>query len=156
MIKLLAALAIVAFATTIVARAGDEAPPWLQQAASVTSPTYDQDVPAVVLRNEQTVTVDSEGKVTTVSRYAIRVLTREGRRFATAAEGYLTKAGKVKDLRAWLIRSNVHTAARSVPPLVSHLSQTHWGNGLPLRFANLAGVAGFKSRLRSSIITGWI
>jgi hypothetical protein len=69
-------------------------------------PTYDRDVPAVVLRNEQNVTVESDGKISTVTRFAVRILNRDGRPYAEAAEMYLTKAGKVKDLHAWLIRTN--------------------------------------------------
>ncbi|PWT94763.1 MAG: hypothetical protein C5B55_02225 [Blastocatellia bacterium] len=90
----------------VAAKPGDEVPQWLQQAASLTNPPYDRDVPAVILRNEQAVSVDSDGKVTTVTRFAVRVLTREGRGFASASEPYLTKAGRVKELHAWLIRSN--------------------------------------------------
>ncbi|MFN2532365.1 MAG: DUF3857 domain-containing protein, partial [Pyrinomonadaceae bacterium] len=91
---------------TLSAAIADDAPSWLQQAAGVTAPTYDRDVPAVVLLQDSTMTVDNEGKITTQTRFAIRILTREGRVFAGAAELYLTKVGKVKDLRAWLIRSN--------------------------------------------------
>src|SRR5437868_12533083 len=36
--------------------------------------------------------------------YAIKVLTREGRALAKAIEGYSTDTGKVRELRAWLIR----------------------------------------------------
>jgi hypothetical protein len=82
----------------------NEAPAWLQQANSITPPSYDRDVPAVVLLNEKTITVDNEGKINTVARYAIRILSREGRRYAVASEMYLTNAGKVRDLRAWVIR----------------------------------------------------
>src|SRR5215510_2991590 len=102
----LACLAVIVCAFTAKAAPGDEAPAWLQQAAAVSVPTYDREVPAVVLRNEQNVTVDSDGKISAVTRFAIRILNRDGRTFAKAAEVYLTKAGKVKDLHAWLIRTN--------------------------------------------------
>jgi hypothetical protein len=92
----LACLAFILLVFTATATPADEAPAWLQQAAAATVPTYDRDVPAVVLRNEQNVTVESDGKI----------LNRDGRSFAEAAEMYLTKAGKVKDLHAWLIRTN--------------------------------------------------
>jgi hypothetical protein len=87
-------------------RAADEAPPWLQQDASVKIPIYNKDVPAVVLRDEQSVTVSDDGRVTTVTTFAVRILTREGRDYAEAAERYLTKSGKVRELHAWLIRAN--------------------------------------------------
>src|SRR5687767_11363228 len=86
--------------------AGDEAPAWLQQASKVAVPTYDKDVPAVVLRKEQEVTLNSDGRVVTTTTFAVRILTREGRVFAEAGELYLTKSGKVRELNAWLIRPN--------------------------------------------------
>lgn len=86
--------------------AADEAPPWLQQAAKLPAPTYEKDVPAVVLQDEQRVTVSEDGRITTVSTYAIRLLAREGRQFAKAVEFYENDAGKVRELKAWLIRPN--------------------------------------------------
>ena len=84
--------------------AGDEPPAWLKQAAGASAPTYDRKVPAVVLHHERQVTVGEDGRVTTVTNYAVRVLTREGRNEARASESYLTDSGKVRELRAWLIR----------------------------------------------------
>jgi hypothetical protein len=76
----------------------------LRQAAAVTVPAYDKKVSAVVLLDEQRVTVDDEGRVTTVRNYAVKVLSREGREDAIAVVGYNTDFEKVKDLKAWLIR----------------------------------------------------
>jgi transglutaminase-like putative cysteine protease len=84
----------------------DEAPSWLQQAAAIKVPVYDKDVPAVVLQNDQVVTVSEDGRVTTTTTYAVRILTREGRDYAGAVEPYLTNSGKVRELHAWLIRPN--------------------------------------------------
>jgi uncharacterized protein DUF3857/transglutaminase superfamily protein len=89
-----------------VAAAGDEAPAWLKEAAAVQVPTYDKDVPAVVLRREQTNTVGSDGKVTTTTNFAVRILTHEGREWALAIEPYLTNSGKIREMTAWLIRPN--------------------------------------------------
>ena len=86
--------------------AADEAPAWLQQAALIKVPTYEKEVPAVVLQNEQAVTVSEDGHITTVTTYAVRILAREGRAFAEAEEVYLTNSGKVRELHAWLIRPN--------------------------------------------------
>ncbi len=87
------------------AAGGDEVPAWLKQAASASAPTYKRDVPAVVLDNESSVSVSDDGHITTVTNYAIRILTREGREAAYAAENYDTDTdGKVKEFRAWLIR----------------------------------------------------
>jgi hypothetical protein len=88
------------------ASATEEAPQWLLQAAAVKVPIYEKEVPAVVLRNDQDVVVSEDGRITTTTTYAVRILMREGRIFADAAELYLTKSGKVRELNAWLIRPN--------------------------------------------------
>ena len=82
--------------------AGDDAPGWLQQAASLKHPAYDKDVKAVVLLNESTVSFDG-GKLITTERYAARILTREGRKEAVAIESYLSNFSDVRDMQAWLI-----------------------------------------------------
>lgn len=84
--------------------AGDEAPVWVQQAATLKAPSYEKDVPAVVLVNERIVTIDSDGRITETLNYAVRVLQREGRQFADGHVVYNPDSGKVKELRAWLIR----------------------------------------------------
>ncbi|HEX8652586.1 MAG TPA: transglutaminase domain-containing protein [Pyrinomonadaceae bacterium] len=85
--------------------AGDDTPQWLLQAASASAPAYDKDVPAVVLLNDQTVTIGANGLIITTTNYAVRILTHEGRAFAVASQGYATDGGRVRDMRAWLIRS---------------------------------------------------
>jgi hypothetical protein len=94
---------ILAAAST--AFAGDEAPAWLQQAAAQQAPAYDKDVPAVVLLDESAMTVGEDGRITTTKTYAVRILTREGRDEAVAHEFYMTDSGKVKEMKAWLIRA---------------------------------------------------
>jgi hypothetical protein len=84
--------------------AADEAPDWLKQAALAKPPVYGKDVPAVVLLSERTVTVGDDGKVITFERYAVRILSIEGRSEARGSATYLTDTGKVKDMRAWLVR----------------------------------------------------
>src|SRR5438105_12327819 len=86
------------------ALAGDEAPAWLQQAAAIRPPAYQKDVPAVVLVNDQKITVGDDGRVLITRNYAVRILIREGRDYAFAREVYETDTGKVRDIRAWLIR----------------------------------------------------
>lgn len=88
----------------LTARAGDETPAWLRQAAGANTPAVGKDVPAVVLLDETKVTVGADGRVTTINSYAVRVLNREGRNAARASEVYRTDSGKVRDMRAWLIR----------------------------------------------------
>ena len=80
-------------------------PQWLREAARSAVPTLDRNVPALVLLNDQRVTIDEEGRVLTATSYAVRVLTRAGRSAAEAGEVYRTDTGKVRDLHAWLIPS---------------------------------------------------
>jgi hypothetical protein len=89
------------------ARAGggsDDTPAWLTQAAAQSAPAYPEDVPAVVLLNDKRLEIAPDGRVTTTTTYAVRVLRREGRDYAAAVESYLTDTGKVREMRAWLIR----------------------------------------------------
>jgi uncharacterized protein DUF3857/transglutaminase superfamily protein len=102
--RLLVSVCLAACLQAAAAAKGDEAPAWLRQAASITVPTYGKDVHAVTLHDESRKTVEEDGRITTVTYQAVRVLTREGRRFAEASEGYNNGSGKVKEMRAWLIR----------------------------------------------------
>lgn len=101
MILLLVALNLVA--VSVRAASNDAAPPWLVQAAAIKTPTYDKDVPAVVLQDEKVVTVSEDGRITSVTTFAVRILNKEGRAYASGAELYLTNSGKVRDLQAWMI-----------------------------------------------------
>jgi Domain of Unknown Function with PDB structure (DUF3857)/Transglutaminase-like superfamily len=82
----------------------DDPPPWLKDAASTTLPAYDKKVNAVVLRDESRVKVQEDGRIIKVDYYAVRILTREGRRGAVARSVYNTDSEKIKEMRAWLIR----------------------------------------------------
>ncbi|MEO6587698.1 MAG: DUF3857 domain-containing protein, partial [Pyrinomonadaceae bacterium] len=85
----------------------DDAPPnWLKQASSVQIPSYDKNVSAVVLHNEQQVTLGSDGKLTTVTNYAVKLIVREGKEYAVAHALYLVSSGNVRNIEAWLIRPN--------------------------------------------------
>jgi hypothetical protein len=84
----------------------NDVPSWLQQAISSNAPTYKKDVPGVVLLNEQVVNIEDNGHVTTSTTYVIRILTMDGRGLAEATEFYDTDTGKVRELRAWLIKPN--------------------------------------------------
>ena len=101
-------LLVIALLTLIAAAgvraAGDDAPPWLLDAAKAPVPAYEKDVPAVVLQNERRVTITEDGRTMTVHTFAVRILIREGRGYATAQEFYSSDAGRVRDMRAWLIR----------------------------------------------------
>ena len=100
---ILCGVLLLAAGTTLGAPA-EEAPGWLRQAAALKVPEYDKEVPAVVLRNDQEVVVSGDGRVTTTTTYAVRILTRDGREYAQAVERYLTNSSKINELHAWLIR----------------------------------------------------
>ncbi len=92
------------FAAAGVRASSDDAPMWLRQAAKVSLPAYEKDLPAVVLQREQHMTVTEDGRITTVTQFAVRILIREGRGYAGAREYYESDAGKVREMHAWLIR----------------------------------------------------
>src|SRR5215475_14160405 len=82
----------------------DDPPAWLKQAAAANIPTYGKEVHAVVLHDELRKTVEEDGRIVTTNLWAVKILSREGRGYAKASEGYNTGSGKIKDMRAWLIR----------------------------------------------------
>ncbi|MEP6848920.1 MAG: DUF3857 domain-containing protein, partial [Acidobacteriota bacterium] len=85
----------------------DTAPGWLQQDSHLKVPTYDvKGLPAVVLRKEESITIDSDGTVTRTERGAIRFLLHEGRGEALARAVYETDSAKVSDISAWLIKAS--------------------------------------------------
>ena len=93
-------------ATIVSASPGDEVPTWLQQSTAIQLPAYDKDVPAVVLVDDSTINIQADGTVNKTYNFAIRILRREGREYAVGHVGYIPDIGKVKELRAWLIRAN--------------------------------------------------
>ena len=97
------------FAAPASAAVGDETPPWVQQAVTIKVPTYEKDVPAVVLVDESFTTISSDGKQNEVYNYAVRILRREGRNYARGSVGYIPDISKVKEFRAWLIRPGGET-----------------------------------------------
>jgi hypothetical protein len=83
---------------------GEEAPDWLRQAADLKVTNYDKKVSTVVLVDQSNMVVAEDGRVTTTSLYAVRILNQEGRNAAVASVGYETDYGKVRELRAWMIQ----------------------------------------------------
>ena len=110
-VRLITIIALLLFAVPASATSspGDEAPVWAQQAAAIKVPTYEKEVVAVVLLKEMNSTISSDGKVTEVFNYAVRILRREGRDYAVAHVGYIPDVGKVKEFKAWLIRPGSET-----------------------------------------------
>ena len=76
----------------------------MRQAASVNVPTYEKEVHGVVLLDENQLSLGNDGKLVTTENYAIKILSREGRKYATAVAFYLVSSGKVRDINAWIIR----------------------------------------------------
>jgi hypothetical protein len=102
--------------------ADDAAPGWLRQAAAIQAPSYDKTVNAVVLQNEETVTLDSSGKLVTTDNYAVKILTREGKEEAVAVAFYLVNFGKVRDMQAWIIRPDGTAKSYGKKEIVDHIS----------------------------------
>ncbi|HSE20336.1 MAG TPA: DUF3857 and transglutaminase domain-containing protein, partial [Pyrinomonadaceae bacterium] len=88
------------------AATGDDNPAWLQQVTALKLPAYEKNVDAVVLLDESVTTIDGDGHLTEVRNFAVRILRREGREYARAGVGYIPDVGKVKELKAWLIRTD--------------------------------------------------
>lgn len=81
-----------------------EMPAWMRQAASSNIPAYERDVPAVVLLNEQQVTLGPDGKLVTIENFAVKILNNEGRSLAVARAFYLVSAGKIREIEGWILR----------------------------------------------------
>ena len=83
---------------------GADLPVWMRGAASAGIPTYDKNVPAVVLHDEQQVTLGADGRLVTIENYAVKLLNNEGRNYAVARAYYLVSSGKVREMEGWLLR----------------------------------------------------
>src|SRR5689334_12754560 len=90
-IVILSAVFIFGFAGN--AFGGDTPPSWMKQAATASLPGYDKEVPAVVLHNEQIVSLGADGTQVITENYAVKILTREGRKHAIATALYLVSSG---------------------------------------------------------------
>ena len=77
-------------------------PDWLQAAAREQLPKYADDVPAVMLRNEQIATVKGNSEVTTVYRRAYKILRPEGRHYGTVRI-YFDSETRLTSLKGWSI-----------------------------------------------------
>ena len=83
------------------AQAADDSPPWLKDLTGVPLPEYPAKVNAVVLLNEEHHSAEN-GRLVTLTRTAMKVLTRQGREIAFY-DSYDKRSGKVRDFRAWMI-----------------------------------------------------
>jgi len=82
--------------------AADDTPGWLKELSGITLPAYPAKVNSVVLLNEEHTTAAEAGKLTTVTRTAVKVLTRQGAD-VLFFDSYDSRSGKVRDFRAWMI-----------------------------------------------------
>lgn len=119
-----AVLCLLLFGISAAAAANDSVPDWMTQAASKNVPAYDQDVKAVVLYKEQDVTLDVNGRLLTTERTVIRVLTHEGRKEAVALGFYLADFSQVRDIQAWLIRSDSPIKAYGKKETIDRIADT--------------------------------
>lgn len=101
-----------------------DAPSWFRQAASSSVPSYEKNINAVALHKESIVTLDSNGKLITTENYAVKVLTREGRREAVAIAFYLVSSGKIRDMNGWLIRSDGSLKEYNKKNIIDQISDT--------------------------------
>ena len=89
----------------------DEAPGWLKELASFPVPPQSAKVPAYVLWDEESMTVEPTGRKVIVRKQAVRILNGEGRKYGQAVEHYMAGSSKVRDLRAWVISPSGQTKA---------------------------------------------
>lgn len=80
----------------------DSAPLWLREAAARKIPEYDVKTPAVTLFEDAQMQVEP-GRSVLTRRWAIKVLSKEGRNFAFLSQDYIVNAGKIRDLQAWIM-----------------------------------------------------
>lgn len=89
-------------AAGISAGAADTLPDWAKEAAARPVPDFSSKVPAVVLFQEEAVTVDPDGRRVMRERGAIKIL-QPGNDRIEAYRTYNTKAGRIRDFQGWLI-----------------------------------------------------
>jgi len=100
-------LGTLAFAFTLIwsasCSAGDTAPDWLHAAAQDKLPEYPKDTVAVVLLDDQQVTVKDNGDIEVRHRYACKILRPEGRKNCSYAIVRFDNETKLSFFRAWTI-----------------------------------------------------
>jgi len=84
--------------------AKEKAPDWLAGLTGLKSLQPGAEDNAVVLLDEGVLNVSPEGVSTTRVRWAVRIVNREGRKYARAHAHYDQSYEKVKSLKAWSIR----------------------------------------------------
>src|SRR6186997_3345428 len=77
-------------------------PAWLVEASRRSSPALEADADAVVLHDEEHVTVQADGRLLTRRKYAVRVLNKDGAPAAAMREVYERGAAEIRSLRGWV------------------------------------------------------
>lgn len=95
-------IALLCWLSAGILSAADDTPAWLKDLTAIQLPQYDAKVNTVVLLNEEHTTAVESGKLSTITRTAMRILARQGVDVVFYDE-YDTRGGKVRDFRAWMI-----------------------------------------------------
>ena len=137
------------------------APAWLAALAAQPAAMDYGDAHHVVLLDEATLAVDKTGVITRRVRYAIRLLTLEGRNAAFARLPYETSSDKVKSFQAWLIpktgEPSVYGKKDTVDAAVFSSSRELYGESRHLLIsaegeAVAGGVFGFEGVLTNNSV----
>jgi hypothetical protein len=95
-------IALLCWLSAGILSAADDTPAWLRDLTAIQLPQYDAKVNTVVLLNEEHTTAVELGKLSTITRTAMKILARQGVDPIFYDE-YDTRGGKVRDFRAWMI-----------------------------------------------------
>lgn len=94
------ALCLALFATALMA--ADDVPAWVREAAAGQTPLYPAKVSTVTLLDDETLTIQPDGRQVTHERMAVKML--QHTRHVPSAECYYNpKSGKVREFQAWLL-----------------------------------------------------
>lgn len=100
--------ASIAVASSLPALAGTPQPPdWVLTAAHASTPDYPKTTMAVALDDEETLSVQSDGKATLLKRRVIKILRPQGRGFATVVVP-IDRDRKLHSLHVWSIGADGH------------------------------------------------
>jgi len=83
--------------------AADEPPDWVRQAAAAKVPSYPAKVSTVVLFQEESLTMDPDGRRLMRERKAYKILQPGGGSNLANVRAYNTKSGRIRDVQGWLI-----------------------------------------------------
>jgi Domain of Unknown Function with PDB structure (DUF3857)/Transglutaminase-like superfamily len=92
-------------ATPMAAFAKDSVPQWVKDAAAEKLPQYAPETDAVVLLEDQTLTVEGPGRSISHYRIAVRILRQQGRNFAHLGTWY-DKDSKITSLKIWTLTAD--------------------------------------------------